>query len=193
MHKIGTIIHIQIQPASIKVGKPERYDPTRLLVVGELLLSQPGVVGVTHDGQHIVDVHNANHPNTKSRGDNGFSLGFTSHYESIRSRFGPHIADACAGENILVETDTMFSLTDLQNGLAIQQARTGEYTFLTDIQPVVPCLPFSAYAANMPLASSEVKETLQFLMGGRRGFLAELVDKDETVSVHTGDVLYRMK
>ena len=192
MHKIGPIIQIQIQPTSIKVGKPECYDPTGLLIVDELLLSEPGVVGVTLDGQYIVDVHNVNHPNTKSRGDNGFSLGFTSHYESMRSRFGSHIADAYAGENILVETDRMFSLADLQIGLAIQQAQTGEYIFLTDIQPIVPCLPFSTYAANRPLAPSEVKETLQFLMYGRRGFLAELADKSKTVAVRTGDVLYRI-
>ncbi len=192
MHKIGPISKIQIQPASIKVGKPERYDPTRLLVVDELLLSQPGVTGVTHDGQHIVDVHNANHPATKSRGDNGFSIGFSSHYASMRHHFGSHITDACAGENILVETDTIFSLTDLQNGLAIQKARTGEYILLTHIQPILPCLPFSSYAAREPLASYEVKEALQFLMDGRRGFLAELVDKSKTVSVQTGDVLYRV-
>ena len=192
MQKIGSIIQIQIQPASIKVGQPERYDPTRLLVVNELLLSQAGVVGVTDDGQHIVDVHNANHPETKSRGDNGFSIGFTSHYESMRHRFGKHIANACAGENILVQTDTMFSLADLQNGVAILQTRTDEYIFLIDIQPVVPCLPFSNYAANRLLAPSEVKETLQFLMHGRRGFLAELMDKSKTVSVRTGDVLYKI-
>ncbi len=192
MHKIGPIIQMQVQPASIKVGTPERYDPTRLLTVDELLLSEAGVVGVTHNGQQIVDVHNANHPKTKSRGDNGFSIGFTSHYESMRSRFGKHIVDACAGENILVETESTFSLDDLQNGLAIQQAQTGEYILLTDIQPIVPCLPFSSYAANRPLAPYEVKETLQFLMDGRRGFLTELVDKSKTVSVCTGDVLYRV-
>ena len=192
MHKIGPIIQMQVQPASIKVGKPERYDPTRLLVVDELLLFQPGVVGIIHDGQHIVDVHNALHPETKSRGDNGFSIGFTSHYDSMRTCFGAHIADACAGENLLVETDSMFSLANLQNGLAIQQVQTGEYIFLTDIQPIVPCLPFATYVAHRPLASSEVKETLQFLMYGRRGFLAELVDKSKTVTVHTGDVLYTL-
>ncbi|GAC1662384.1 MAG: hypothetical protein PVS3B3_33560 [Ktedonobacteraceae bacterium] len=192
MHKIGPITHIQIQPASIKVGKPEHYDPTRLFVLDELLLSRSGVVGVVHDGQHIIDVHNANHPETKSRGDNGFSIGFTSHYESMRCRFGKHIVNACAGENIPIETDTIFSLANLHNGLAIQQTRTGEYIFLTDIQPIVPCLPFSIYAAKRRLAPSEVKETLQFLMHGRRGFLAELVDKSKTVSVHTGDILYRM-
>ena len=192
MHKIGPIIQMQIQPASIKVGKPECYDPTRLLVVDELLLSEPGVVGVTHDDQRIVDVHNANHPKTKSRGDNGFSIGFTSHYESMRSHFGKHIADACAGENILVETDSIYSLDDLQNGLAIQQIRTGEYIVLTNIQPVVPCLPFSTYAANRSLAPHEVKETLQFLMDGRRGFLAELINKTKTVSVQPGDILYRV-
>jgi len=193
MYKIGPIIQLQIQPASIKVGKPERYDPTWLLIVEELLLSQPGVVGVTQDGQHIVDVHNAHHPQTKSRGDNGFSIGFTSHYESMRCHFGKHIVAACAGENILVETDIMFSLTDLQGGLAIQQVRTGEYIFLTDIQPVVPCLPFATYATNRPLAPSEVKDTLQFLMHGRRGFLAELVDKGKTVSIRRGDVLYKIR
>lgn len=192
MHKIGPIIKIQIQPVSLKVGEPEHYDPTRLLLVNELLLSQPGVVGVAQDEQHIVDIHNGTHPDTKNRGDNGFSLGFTSHYESMRSQFGNHIADACAGENILVETDRMFSPADLQNGLVIQQARTGQYIFLTDIKPILPCLPFSAYAANRPLAPAEVKETLQFLMDGRRGFLAKLVDKSKTVSVHTGDVLYRL-
>ncbi len=190
MHKIGPIIQIQVQPASLKVGQPERYDPTRLLVVSELLLSQPGVIGVIHNGQHIIDIHNANHPATKSRGDNGFSIGFTSHYESMRHHFGEHIANACAGENILVETSTMLSLADLQQGLAIQQARTGEYIFLTDVQPIVPCLPFATYAAHKPLATNEVKETLQFLMHGRRGFLTELVDKSKTVSVHLGDVLY---
>ncbi len=192
MQKIGHIILVQIQPASIKVGKPERYDPTRLLVVDELLLSQSGVVGVTSDGQHIVDVHNAHHPETKSRGDNGFSIGFTSHYESMRCRFGKHIADACAGENVLVETERMFSPSDLHCGLAIQQTRTGEFIFLTDIEPVVPCLPFSTYAANRLLEPNEVKETLQFLMDGRRGFLAELEAKGKTVSVRAGDVLHRI-
>ncbi len=191
MQKIGRILLMQIQSASLKVGIPERYDPTGLLIVDELLLSQPGVVGVTNDGRQIVDVHNANHPQTKSRGDNGFSIGFTSHYESMRSRFGAHIADACAGENILVETDRMFSLADLRGGLAIEQKQTGEFIFLTDVEPVVPCLPFSTYAMNRPLAQHEVKETLQFLMNGRRGFMAELVDKSRTVSVCMGDVLYR--
>ncbi len=192
MQKIGRILLIQVQPESIKAGKPELYDPTRLLVVDELLLSQPGVIGVTKDGRQIVDVHNANHPHTKSRGDNGFSIGFTSHYESMRSHFGAHIADACAGENILVETNRMFASTDLQGGLAIEQVRTGEFIFLTDIEPVVPCLPFSTYAMNRPLEQHEVKGTLQFLMDGRRGFLAELVDKGKTVSVHVGDVLYKL-
>ena len=192
MYKIGQIIHIQIQPTSIKVGPSERYDPTRLLVVDELLLSQPGVVGVTHEGQHAVDVHNAHHPETKSRGDNGFSIGFTSHYESMRHRFGDHIANAYAGENILVETNTLFSPDDLKNGLVILQAQTGNTVFLTDIRPILPCLPFSSYAANKPLASFEVKDALQFLMDGKRGFLAELVDKSTTVSVHTGDMLYKL-
>lgn len=192
MQEIGRIIAIQIQPASIKVGNPQRYDPTRLLRVDEVLLAQPGVIGVTRNGQQIIDVHNANHPQTKSRGDNGFSIGFTGHYESMRCRFGEHMVTGCAGENIIVKTNRMYQLADLQAGLAIEQAKTGAFIFLTDIAPVVPCLPFSTYAAHRPLAPSEVQETLQFLMYGRRGFLIELVDKGHTVSVQKGDILYRM-
>ncbi len=192
MQKIGRILLVQVQPESIKVGKPERYDSTRLLVVERLLLSEPGVVGVTDDGEYVLDVHNATHPRTKSRGDNGFSLGFTSYYNSMRSRFGEHVVDACAGENILVETDRMYTLAELQSGLAIQQQASGDCILLTNIEAVVPCLPFSIYAANRPLAPDEVKATLQFLMHGRRGFLAELKDKARQVSVCTGDVLFRV-
>ncbi len=191
MQKIGRIVFVQIQPASIKVGKPERYDPTRLLRVNELLLSQPGVVGVTKDGRHIIDVHNELHPQTKSRGDNGFSLGFTSHYASLRSRFGQHLVDGCAGENIIVETDRMHGLDELQAGLAIQQEQTGEFIPLFHVGTIFPCLPFSSYAAQRTLTATDAKETLQFLMGGRRGFLAELVHREQTVTVRAGDVLYK--
>ena len=193
MQKIGRILLVQIQPESIKVGRPERYDPTRLLVVEQLILTEAGVVGVTRTGERIIDVHNAHHPCTKSRGDNGFSLGLTSYYDSMRSHFGKHIVDGCAGENILVATDTMYALAELQGGLAIQQQATGEFIFLTDIEAVVPCLPFSTYAAQRPLAHEEVKATLQFLMHGRRGFLAELADKGQVVSVCAGDVLFSLQ
>jgi len=192
MQKIGRIMFVQIQPASIKVGKPEWYDPTRLLVVDELLLSQAGVVGVTENGQQIVDVHNEQHPQTKSRGDNGFSIGFTSHYDSMRTRFGEHMVDGCAGENIIVESDKMYTLDELQVGLAIQQAQTGKFFMLTHTEDIVPCLPFSSYAARRTLASTEVKEALQFLMHGRRGFLAELTNREQTVSARTGDVLFKL-
>ena len=191
MQEIGRIVFVQIQPASIKVGKPERYDPTRLLKVENLLLSQSGVVGVTQEGRHIIDVHNELHPQTKSRGDNGFSLGFTSHYASLRSRFGQHLVDGCAGENIIVEADRMYSLDELQAGLAIQQAQTGEFILLTHVGPIFPCLPFSSYAAQRTLTSTDAKETLQFLMDGRRGFLAELVHREQTVTVQAGDALYK--
>ncbi len=192
MQNIGRIKLVQIQPSSIKVGKPEQYDPTRLLVVDELLLSQTGVVGVTNDGQQIIDVHNTNHPHTKSRGDNGFSLGFVSHYNSMRSRFGEHIIDGYAGENIIVETNTIYSLADLQNCLAIQQVKTGRFISLTTVKVVEPCIPFSNFATQRSLAPYEVQETLHFLRYGRRGFLAELTDKVQIASIRTGDVLFRM-
>ena len=192
MQKIGRIVFVQIQPKSLKAGKPERYDPTGLLVVNELSLSQTGVIGVTEDGRHVIDIHNELHPETKSRGDNGFSFGLSSHYASMRTRFGAHMVDGCAGENVFVEADKMYTLDELQIGLALQQERTGEFIILSQVEDIVPCLPFSCFAARKTLASNEAKETLQFLMYGRRGFLAELAHREQTIAVRAGDVLFKL-
>jgi len=191
MYKIGRIKQVQVQQSSLKVGSPEYYDPTPLLVVDHILVSTSGTVGVTADDRHIIDVHNANHPGSRNRGDNSLSLGFTSHYASMRSRFGLHLVDGCAGENILIETDKMYSFGELKHGLAVQKASTDEIIYLTNIEIAAPCVPFSQYAAKeqMPLSNEQTKEVLQFLHYGRRGFYAELADAQQEVSVQAGDIL----
>src|SRR4029079_11330029 len=106
MQEIGRIKLVQIQCSSLKQGQRPYcyYDPTPLLVVERLLLAPRGAVGLTASGQQLTDVHHADHPESKNHGLlNGTSIGFTSHYRRMRDQFGAHLADGCAGENILIE------------------------------------------------------------------------------------------
>lgn len=178
MQEIGRIKLLQIQRASLKAGeKPHRYyDPSPLLIVETLLLTARGTLGVTKQGEHLIDVHNADHPTTGYLGSNGISLGFTPHYQAMRTQFGDHLSDGRAGENILVETETAFTLDDLAKGVIIQRNATGATIFLTDVVVAAPCVEFSHYAAQKlePLTNEQLKQTLQFLNHGRRGFYATL-------------------
>ena len=179
-----------MQRSSLKAGqKPESsYDPTPLLVVERLRLSSRGVIGITAEGREIIDVHHADHPQSKNREDNGVSIGFSSHYESIRTQYGEHLWDGCAGENILVEVETgrIFTQPDLGSSIAILSQATGQFVSLTDLQIAAPCVEFSRFAANfgMPLPPDQQKAALQFLDEGRRGFYATLLnDKDQEQAI----------
>jgi hypothetical protein len=201
LQEIGKIKQVQVQRSSLKAGqKPDRYyDPTPLLVVERLRLSPGGVVGITAGSDEIIDVHHADHPQSKNREDNGVSIGFSSHYESMRNQYGDHLWDGCAGENILieVETDQIFTLPDLGNSVAILSQATGKFIYLTDLQVAAPCVEFSRFAANfgMPLPPAQQKAALQFLHDGRRGFYTTFVsDKDQGQAiVQAGDRVFVIK
>ncbi len=183
MQEIGTIKQVQVQRSSLKAGqKPERYyDPTPLLVVKQLRLSTRGVVGITAGGDEIIDVHNVDHPQSKNQEINGVSIGFSSHYKSIRAQYGDHLWDGCAGENILieVEADRMFTLPDLGSRVAILSQATGEFIYLADLLVAAQCVEFSRFAANFgkPLPAGQQKAALQFLDEGKRGFYATFVSE----------------
>jgi hypothetical protein len=193
LYKIGRVKQVQIQRSSLKVGeRPYRYyDPAPLLVVEGLALTPGGVIGLA-GGEGMVDVHNTAHPASKNqRGVNGISIGFTSHYQAMRERFGPHLADGCAGENILVETDRSFSLDDLGEQLAIETA-AGAIVSLTALLVAAPCVEFSQFAAAQGerLPASALKATLQFLDGGTRGFYASLPEGAGETIVRAGDRVF---
>src|SRR6266702_4866570 len=119
MRTIGTVTRLQIQRSSLKTGeKPDRiYDPAPLLPVPRLSVTPDGVLGASADGGWMVDVHHRTHPATKNEdGLHGVSLGFTSHYAAMRERFGERIVVGCAGENVIVATDRMFTYDDLAGG-----------------------------------------------------------------------------
>ena len=194
MKEIGHIKHVQIQRTCLKIGqKPYRYyDPGALLVVSSLLLSPRGTIGVTIDGEHIIDVHHADHPTSRNQDLNGISIGFTSHYQAMRAQFGQHLVDGIAGENILVETDDEQTLADLEPGVAILSAETGQMIHLQELLVAAPCVEFSRFAINdgMSPPNELIKETLQFLDNGRRGFYATVAESQEPIAIHAGDRVY---
>ena len=194
MREIGLIKHVQLQRSSLKQGqRPQRYyNPAPLLVVERLLLAPAGVSAVSAAGESIIDVHHAGHPESKNRlGTNGISIGFTSHYDAIRDRYGAHLTDGCAGENILVESDHVWSIDQLGVALMIQCA-DGQIVALADLITAAPCVEFSRFAhlSAEPLTSDQLRTTLQFLDGGMRGFYARLADGQGDAEIRAGDRVF---
>jgi hypothetical protein len=195
MHEIGRIKQVQIQPSPLKVKSSDfkYYDPSPLLVVESLELTPDGVFGITAKQKRVMDVHHIDHPTSGNHhGTNGVSFGFTSHYETMRTQFGEHVVNGCAGENILIETDAIIALTDLGRNIAIQSEETGQFVYLTKFKVATPCVEFSQYAANhgLPLAAAPLKATLQFLNHGRRGFYATAEAQETPVLVRAGDRVF---
>jgi len=184
---IGTIVRLQVQESSLKVGdKPRRYDPGPIRSVPALSVSAGGVVGLGENGETIVDVHHHDHPASKNRGgENGVSLGFTAHYLAMRRRFGAHLADGIAGENILIEVDRQFSVEDLTGGVVVEGAGRKQL----ELRPVIvaaPCVEFSRYALKFPddtRPDTTVTEGLRFLDAGMRGFYATYEGEPAVVEV----------
>lgn len=194
MKCIGEIIRLQVQVESIKSGKKphERYTPEQHLKSVEFMrLNADGVQGVTSDSSILPDVHNRSHPRSKYRGNNGISIGFTSHYNAIRERFGDHMTDGIAAEAILVDCDEMIPLEVIERGIVI----VGDDREIT-IGPwevAHPCAPFSKYCLQFPedaKPDKRITETLQFLEDGMRGFLAVYPESADPVEIHLGDTVY---
>ncbi len=173
---IGTIVRLQVQESSLKVGeKPRRYDPAPIRSVPAISLSPSGVVGLTENGEPIIDVHHHDHPASKNRGgENGISLGFTSHYLAMRERFGQHLSDGIAGENILVAVDRPFQVEDLAGGVVVEDSE-GRQLELRPVIVAAPCVEFARYALNFPddaRPDATVTEAVRYLDAGMRGFYA---------------------
>jgi hypothetical protein len=192
--EIGSVKLLQVQRSSLKAGeRPHRYyDPAPLLAVDRLLLTAGGCVGMLAGGEQLVDVHHAEHPSSKHRqGLNGVSIGFTSHYHAMRERFGPHLTEGIAGENILIETVRDFALADLGEAVVILAA-AGEHAFLGNLLVAEPCVEFSRFAhlSADPPAPKELRATLQFLGAGRRGFYARLAEGQGGALLQLGDRVF---
>ena len=188
---LGRIVRLQIQRSSLKLGqKPNRYyDPAPLLEVDALTLTPQGAVALLPDGSALLDVHHAGHPRTRNvDGSNDLSVGFTGHYARMRARYGLHLSDGCAGENILVENDAHIDLAAVQRGLAIQPAGSDAWVWLRGVRVAPPCVEFSTYTARQP-GPEAVKAALQFLDHGMRAFYCAY-EGDAPATLRVGDQVW---
>jgi MOSC domain-containing protein YiiM len=186
---LGTVVRLQVQSAALKSGeRPNRvYGTEPLVEVEELLLTPAGAVGVDAAGAKILDVHNTAHPATRYGDGNTVSFGLTSHYARMRERFGPHMVDGCAGENILVETDAPLGLPEIGARVGLRGAKTGEILEFSAIRVALPCVEFSKFTVrNQDATPADLKPVLQFLDEGTRGFYV-MAARDG--SVRRGDQL----
>lgn len=189
---IGRIVRLQVQTAHLKRGDPPRrwYDPAPITVVPRLELDASGVRGVLGDGTILEDVHNESHAISRYRGDNGVSIGFTSHYQAMRDRFGDHLVDGIAGENILVECDDRHTVSSLAPYLVVV---TDQGPLRIDgITVAAPCVEFSKFSlgfANDQKPDRTVTEALQFLHQGMRGFYATA---HAAGAIRPGDAVYEV-
>ncbi len=157
---LGTVVRLQVQRSRLKPAG--EYDPSPLLEVSSL---EVGPRGVTGDGH--LDVHHADHPDTRNRKQrNGLSLLPRAHYDRMRARFGPHLVDGIAGESLLLDTDGPWEspLGDL-----LLETVDGAPLALRQVIAAPPCEEFTRFC----LRSDEgVEQALEELSHGMRGFYA---------------------
>lgn len=193
MRPLGSLVRLQIQRATLKTGaKPNRlYDPAPLLPVDRLAVGPDGVLGAGPDGSWLVDVHHRAHPATKNEdGLHGVSVGFTAHYRAMQARFGDRLTLGCAGENLIAQTDQPLRFEDVSGGLVIAAPDGAERVRLRVLGVARPCRPFTGWALGGDTVESEVlKQSLQFLDGGMRGFYC--VGEGVGI-VEMGDVLFAL-
>ena len=197
MQRIGKIKLLQIQQRSLKVAGGDGvqvYDPSGIVNLSEIRLTTFGIVGTLdfpREDMLFLDVHHLRHPGSRFRGDNKISMGFSSHYDSMRAAFGGRLRDGQAGENIVVACERAWTPTDLGARLWIRSCEDGREIALVNVLPIPPCEPFARFArgeeANAP---ARIKADLQLLSDGMRGYYMEIESTAEAV-VRLGDVVYQ--
>ena len=192
---LGRVKLVQIQPDGLIIETPSgyTYDASRLVKVDRLRITSLGIEATTPQGERVLDIHHVNHPDKAYDEDDLISIGFTSHYQAMRARFGEHMVDGIAGENIIIEYNKEVWTEDLGPQIAIENTETGQMTLLDLVCFAAPCDEFSHFAAQTQdkrLPTADLKSTLKFLNNGRRGFLLVLRDGQETAAVQAGDRVF---
>jgi hypothetical protein len=193
--ELGRVKLVQVQPSGLIIETPTGYfyDVSRRVEVEKLTITSLGIEATTADGEHVLDIHHINHPDKAYEDDDLVCIGFTSHYQAMRERFGEHLVDGAAGENIIIEFDQEIWMDDLGEQVAIENAENGDRMLLDVLGFAAPCEEFSHFVANSQhekLPAAELKSTLQFLNNGRRGFLLVLSDSRDAATVQAGDRVF---
>lgn len=195
LNLLGYVKLTQLQPTGLIINTPsgEFYDPARRVVVDSLQISPLGIEAITPNGEHVLDIHHIDHPDKKYDNDDLVCIGFSSHYAAMRARFGEHMVDGVAGENIIIQAEKEIWPEELGQRIGFESSETGDITFLDVVKFAAPCEEFSHFAAQSQhkrLPAAELKATLQFLGNGRRGYLLVLSDGQEPVIVQPQDRVF---
>ncbi len=169
------------------------YDASRRMEVEQIQITSRGVEATTPEGEQILDIHHLDHPDKEYDDDDLVCFGFTSHYKTMRERFGEHMVDGIAGENIIIEYDQEVWESDLGKRVAIENKKNGHKTFFDMESFAAPCKEFSLFTTksqDKELPAAELKATLQFLNNGRRGFLLVMTKEQERATVQAGDKVF---
>ena len=138
----------------------------------------------------MVDAHHADHPQTRNvRLRNGLSLLPRAHYAAMRARYGPHLVDGTAGENVLLDTAGPLTEDDLAGTLHLETSDGGRLV-LQEAVAAPPCVEFSRFCLRRGLGpvDDDVRQALVDLDGGVRGFYARTTG---TARVPVGARLWR--
>jgi hypothetical protein len=176
MEVLGTVVRLQVQRSRLKPGErgARRYDPAPLLEVPVLEIGPRGVVGIDASGARVVDVHHADHPDSRNvKLTNGLSLLPRPHYALMRERFGPRLRDGIAGESLLLDTPGPLAEADLAGRLGLETP-DGARVELVSVQAAAPCVEFTRFALGREdfEVDDEVQSAMPLLDGGMRGFYA---------------------
>lgn len=172
---VGTVVRLQVQRSPLKQRPPGSgpYDPRPLLAVPALEIGPRGCTGLpggSADGERVVDVHHADHPESRQvRGVNGLSVLPAAHYARLRERYGPHLVDGVAGENLLLDAGPL-QADDLAGTLLLE---TDEgLVEASGAMAAPPCVEFAQHVLRRPVGDvgDEVRAALDDLDAGTRGF-----------------------
>lgn len=197
--RLGEVSLVQLQPEGLIVDSPGEtpsgsfYDASRRVVVDRLDITPRGIEAILPRGERVLDIHHLDHPGKAYEEDDLVCVGFTAHYDAMRTEFGEHMVDGIAGENILVDSSAEIWPADIGDRLGIEDQDTGRVAILNVVRFAAPCVEFSQFCAQRQheeMATSRMRDILRFLGKGRRGFLLVLDEAHDAVSVRRGDRVF---
>lgn len=183
---LGTVVRLQVQRSPLKQRPAGSgpYDPRPLLQVPALEVGPRGCWGLPADGGRVVDVHCADHPETRhARGVNGLSVLPAAHYARLRAAHGEHLVDGVAGENVLLDggplTEADLTGADLPGddpGSRLLLEVDEGVLEVSGALAAAPCVEFTQHVLRRPVGDvgPEVRAALEELDGGARGFYLRL-------------------
>ncbi|GBE20882.1 MAG TPA: hypothetical protein ENH00_14085 [Actinobacteria bacterium] len=184
--RVGSIALLQVQRRRLKGSGV--YDLSPLVTSERLLLTREGVLAAI-DGGWMIDAHHASHPQrTRWAPRSTVSIGFTSHYHKMSARFGDQPLGV-AGENIVIETERIWTLDEITAGLVFEIA-DGRVE-LNGLRIAQPCVPFTRFLVGRPDApAGGLQEDLAFLGSGTRGFITAMEHLESPTEIRLGDEVW---